>query len=330
AHDEAVSNLLTNLRRDTRAITVIYHDPKTEAAGESTGRPKKQPLKPGGQVDLWVGEDIKRVGAAASNTDYGPVLQQLAASEEDTGLRRVFMGQVKSDVTGTASRMAGEYAQLEMAEVSAGIRTAARKVGVRILLVPQALERAVSEHRQDSKPDKVYIRSEDRKKGTTEIAVGPDDAEGYDDLLQARWELQTPSDERALADMMRLLVEEIPGAEPIVDIWSARERLGYEDPQAITHRLTLQRFRNSPEFLAEIMKIAGERFRGIVSGDRDNLTPEEVMALESLGLDEELLAAILGEQAPPPAMPQGGGPSLVPSENAMRLGEQMPIQEARR
>lgn len=329
AHDEAVSNLLTNLRRDTRALTVIWHDPEMESGGEARGRPKKINVPPGAQVDLWAGkEDLKRVGSAASNTDYGPVLQELARSEEDIGLRRVFMGQVKSDVTGTATRLVGEFAQLEMNDISQGIRTGARKVGIRMLHVPQALEKAVEELRQDSPPDKVYVRHEDKEKGTMEIAIGPSDARNYDDLVQARWELQTPSDERAMADMLRLLIEEIPGAEPILDVWRARERLGYEDPQAITRSLWRQRARNSPQAIEMVMQQVAERLAGQIAGEREDLTPEDVMALEGMGFDEEMLNAIMGQQAPPAPMPQGGE-SLVPSENAMREGEQVAVQEPR-
>lgn len=231
AQDEAVSNMLTNLRRDTRALTVIYHDAKVEVGGEAKGRPMQVKYKPGGQLDLWApNEKVERLGAARSNVDYAPVITMLQTSVEDTGLRRVFMGAVKSDVTGTATRLTGEFAQLEMNDIAMGIRGGARKIGIRILHAPMALEKAVEDLREETKPDKIYIRWEDRKKKTFEIAVGPDDVVNYDDLIQTRWELRTASDERAQADMLRLLAEDIPNVGPILDIWRVRERMGEEDP----------------------------------------------------------------------------------------------------
>ena len=149
---------------------------------------------------------MDRLGAAQSNADYGVVIGQLQASIDDTGLRRVFMGQVKSDVTGTATRMAGEFAQIELNDIAQGIRGAARKVGIRIFHAVIALEEAVKDLRQETKPDKVYIRYEDKQRKSEEIAVGPSDVLNYDDLVQARWELRTPSDERAMMDIMRLAI----------------------------------------------------------------------------------------------------------------------------
>ncbi len=324
AQDEAVSNMLTNLRRDTRALTVIYHDAKVEVGGEAKGRPMQIRYKPGGQLDLWApNEKVERLGAARSNADYGAVISMLQGAVDDTGLRRVFMGSVKSDVTGTATRLTGEFAQLEMNDIAMGIRTAARKIGIRILHAPLALEEAVKDLRSETKPDKVYVRYEDRKRKTFEIAVGPDDVVNYDDLIQARWALKTPSDERAEADMLRLLAEDIPNVGPVLDIWRVRERFGEEDPFDIDKRVTIQRARNSPEYMAEINRLAAERFRGITQLQRDELAPEDVMALQALGLDEAILATLLGQQQETGAPPVGGGPSLVPSENRLREGEQI-------
>ena len=327
AHDEAISNMLTNLRRDTRATTVVYHDPKVEVGGEARGRPVTVKIRPGGQIDLWITEKVDRLGAAQSNADYGVVIGQLQASIDDTGLRRVFMGQVKSDVTGTATRMAGEFAQIELNDIAQGIRGAARKVGIRIFHAVIALEEAVKDLRQETKPDKVYIRYEDKQRKSEEIAVGPSDVLNYDDLVQARWELRTPSDERAMMDIMRLAIEDLPNVGPLMDVRSARERMGMEDPERVDALVDAQRVRNSPQRIDLLNRLSEQRFRGIISGMRDELTPEETMALQAMGLDEEMLAAILGPEVMPPEM--GGGDSMVPSENRMREGEQFAVQEPR-
>ena len=75
--------------------------------------------------------------------------------------------------------------------------------------------------------------------------------------------------------------------------------------------------------MAEINRLAAERFRGITELQREELAPEDVMALQALGLDEAILATLLGQQQPAAAPPVGGGDSLVPSENRMREGEQI-------
>lgn len=326
AEDEAVSNMLTNLRRDTRATTVVFHSREAEG-GLATAKPARLNVRPGGQLDLWFGEeDIKRLGAAQSNNDYNAVIGMLQQSIDDSGLRRVFMGQVKSDTTGSSMRMSGEYAALELADVAQGIRTGGRKIGIRILHAVLALELAVKDIREKTDPDKVYIRYEDKKLNSHEIALMPDDVLNQDDMVQARWELRTPSDERANADMLRLLVEDIPGVGPLLDIHTARERLGQEEPENIDKKVTIQRIRNSPAMLQTLNTLAAEKFRGIVSGDRDEISPEQVMALEQLlGQDPDMLAAILGPEVVEPT-PQGGGPSQVPSANTLREGEQVPVR----
>jgi hypothetical protein len=329
AHDEAISNIFTNLRRDTRALTVVYHDPKLESGGPSRGRPKKKVLKPGGQEDLWVGEDIKRVGSAASNQDYGIALNESRRAIEDIALRRSHLQAMKSDVTGTATRLAGEFVQMEMSDYAGGIRTGGRKVAIRIFRAVRALEADVAEIRNETTPEKVYVRYEGKEEATEEIAVSAAEVENYDDLVQVRWEFRTPSDQRSLFDMYRLATEDRPGTGPFVDMRTARERLGWEDPERIEQAVTVQRIRNAPTILAEIEKSALERYRGWQEAQRENVSPEEIMALERIGVPAELIMAILGAPPALPAGPEMGGSSLVPAENAMRLGEQMPVQEPR-
>jgi len=329
AHDEAISNIFTNLRRDTRALTVVYHDPKLEAPGPARGRPKKKTLKPGGQEDLWIGEKIERVGSAASNQDYGIALNESRRAIEDIALRRSHLQAMKSDVTGTATRLAGEFVQMEMSDYAGGIRTGGRKVAIRIFHAVRALEADVADIRSETTPEKVYVRYEGKEEETEEIAVTAAEVENYDDLVQVRWEFRTPSDQRSLFDMYRLMTEDRPGTGPFLDMRGARERVGIEDPERIDKAVTVQRIRNGPTILAEIEKDALERYRGWQEALRENVSPEEIMALERIGVPAELIIAALGQPPELPAGPDQGGSSLVPAENVMRTGEQLPVQAPR-
>ncbi len=319
AYDELISNILTNVRRDTRALTVIEHDPDIEGQGaETSGRPKKTPLTPGGQLDIWKGEKVSRLGSASSNVDYGVLLPEIGGGLGDF-LREIFMGQARSDTTGTAVRLIAELANILQNDVIEGIRAGGKGLFVRIFHAVTALQK------QDKKsdPDKIYVRVGDKE--TREIAVSSKDVMGYDDLIQVRYGLQTPTDQRATGDFVRLMTEDRPGTGPVIDMTTGREMAGQENPQDIEDRVWRQRVINSPEWMAEIITLALEEFRGAREADKQVVTPEQMQLLQQI-LAPEQIEILLGGNG---AAPVQGGSTNVPLANAMGAGEQENVQEPR-
>ena len=326
AYDELVSNILTNARRDTRALTVVYHDKEIEGeAPEVSGRPKKKPLRPGGQLDAWTAERpaIERVGAASSSIDYQTLIPEISSGLGDF-LKEIFMGQVRSDTTGTAIRLIAELANILQGDVIEGIRTGGKGVFVRVFHAVKALEEEVKQIKGD-KPDKVYVRVEDKEAKSREIAVSAEDVQGYDDLVSVRYGLQTATDQRALGDYLRLMTEDRPGTGPMIDMTTARELGGFENPLDIEERVWRQRVSNSPEFISKIVSVASERFEAARETGRDQITPEQMALLQQI-LAPEQLEFLLGGNG---AVPQQGASSNVPLVNAMGAGEQIATQEPR-
>ncbi len=326
AYDELISNIITNVRRDTRALTVVYHDPQSEGSEvEVAARPKEKMLRPGGQHDAWTSERpaIERVGSASSNVDYGVLIPEIGSGIGDF-LRTIFMGQARSDTTGTAVRLVAELANILQGDVMEGIRKGGHDLFVRIFHAVTALEEEV-EHIKGKKPDKVYVRVEN-KTGSREIAVTAEEVKGHDDLIQVRYGLQTATDQRSMGDYVRLMTEDRPMTGPVIDMTTGREIAGFENPGDIEDRVWRQRYLNSPEYIGMINKLLADRIGAAQQTKQDMVTPEQMQALQQI-LTPEQLEILLGGNGASPV--QQNASSNVPAENAMRAGEQEAVQEPR-
>lgn len=188
--DEIMTDIRTNINDFTTAPPVVTINP--EVRGLLEGWPNRVDWKGGNEttINLVTGETVGRFPVSQITIDAYQYLAKGREYLELTSLREGLSGSGPAGQSAVHLTGSNQISKAELQRYHDGLKRGYKKVGELLMRIPAALNSEYPDY-----PDKITVRYKDAKHQSKEIAVSPDDTQGWHKMVTADIDLNLPINE---------------------------------------------------------------------------------------------------------------------------------------
>lgn len=198
--DDTMTDIRTNIRE--YATAPPYVKLNTEARQLLEGWQTRIDVKQGETINLLEKEEPGRWPVPQMTADVYQYLAIARSIVEQQLVREGLAGEGPSGQSAVHLNESNQIAKAELKRAQRGLERGYRRFGTLILRCPQALSEEFP-----GKPDKVTVRVEDKNHKSKEIAVTPDDAKGWEELIGVEIAMNLPINEGAAISNAALAIK---------------------------------------------------------------------------------------------------------------------------